>query len=103
MALRVDARRNPPVKAKLGREVSARAADGLRSQSKIAAQEKPQAAGLCYTRPDSEHAVWHGDMSLKKASGKRGHLVPSFRHMIKRPNSDFCLNIFIYTLNKIKS
>jgi hypothetical protein len=44
MVLRVDARRGPPEKAKPGREVSARAADGLRSQSKIVAQESAVSA-----------------------------------------------------------
>ena len=70
LALRADARRDPP-RAQYGGEASARAADGLRSQSKIAAQESPQAWGAYCVRPPDEHAIWQSEMSLKR--GRWGH------------------------------
>ena len=77
MALRDDARRDPPDQAQPGREVSARAADGLRSHSKIAAQERPQGrAGsvLCTPRLRARDLAKRGE----DLGGQRGtgHLVP---------------------------
>ncbi len=87
MALRCDARRDPRPTAW---EVSARAARGLRSQSKIAAQESPKGVGdQCFARPPDEHAIWRSEMSLKGASGGRGHAVPCPRHMRWRQYSSF--------------
>jgi len=64
------------------REVSARAANGRRSQSKIAAQESPKgAAGLCSTRPAFEHAIWQREVRLKGASrgqATRSALSPTY-------------------------
>ena len=70
MALRVDASRGPATETLVRRGASARAANGLRSQSKIVAQESPVRAieGLCCARPSDEHTIWQCEMSLKGAS-----------------------------------
>jgi hypothetical protein len=63
--------------------MSARTADGLRSQSKIVAQEKPGqgVGGLCFTRLPDEHTIWQREVRLKGASGGQGHEVLCPRHV----------------------
>ncbi len=97
-----------PIKAKPGREVSARAARGLRSRSKIAPQERPQPIGFSEAariihepeqpaaaerptggawgdqdsvRPPDEDGIWQCEMRLKGASRGHGHEVLCPRHV----------------------
>src|SRR5580704_24254 len=95
LVLRADTRRAPP---RLGWEVSARAADGLRSHSKIETSvasgpnESPKGGGglrrhvegpmdlrsakqvsfgepECYARPPEGGSIWQSEVRLKRASG----------------------------------
>ena len=63
--------------------MSARAANGIRSQTKIAAQEKPGqgVGGLGFTRPPDEHAILGSEVMLKGGRGGQGHEVLCPRHV----------------------
>lgn len=82
LALRVDVSRVPAIETLVRRGANARAADGLISQSKIAAQKEPEraAAGPYYIGPAFEHAIWQSEMSLKGSGGLR-HEVLCPRHV----------------------
>ena len=56
--------------------MSARAAVGLRLQSKIVAQEKAGQAvgGLCFTRLPDEHTIWQSEVRLKRGRWGHGHV-----------------------------
>lgn len=53
-------------------DVSARAANGLRSQSKIAPQESRQASGQCSARTASEDAILQSEVTLKRVAVGHG-------------------------------
>ena len=73
MALREDVSRGPATATSVRRGANARAAVGLRSQSKIAAQKSPEGRrGRVGTHPVFEHVIWRSKLSLKGAS--RGFL-----------------------------
>src|SRR5581483_1465934 len=73
LALREDVSRGPAIETSVRRGANARAAVGLRSQSKIAAQKSPEGRrGRVGTHPVFEHVIWRSKLSLKGAS--RGFL-----------------------------
>ena len=70
--------RDPPKEAAGPAGRSARAADGLRSQSKIAPQESPVRAwgDQCFARPPDEDAIWQSEVSLNGGRWGHGHEMP---------------------------
>jgi len=70
LALRVDARRTPPVKGEARAGVSARAARGLRSQSIIVAQESEACGCRALPTPPPSTPIMRSEVRLK--GGQRG-------------------------------
>jgi hypothetical protein len=65
-------------KGPLPGEVSARAANRLRSHSKIVAQKSPQGrAGQYCVRPAFEHTIWQSEVRRKGGSRGRGTSSPT--------------------------
>jgi hypothetical protein len=69
MALRHDARRGPPKETKSGREVSARAADGLKAQCKIEASAVRASGGQYSVRTPEQRIDLAQRFRPKRAAG----------------------------------